>query len=311
MRSSALAALLVATSAFAPQGIAEAGTTPPSGAQPCSTLLAPKPASLTPFTVSGQTVQLRDPYGGQVSRNRLFVSFGLSYPTAAARAAVQSVAWQVDGEPFPANGSGPTRYLNFSSLRLSVGPHVVTAIVTPADGSAAVEAQTTVTATDCQAATIFPDLSNGKTRQPATIQIAGGGPTMTSVMLSATGLRAAVPASLAGRKVGTLKLSSIDGPDINATLKTYTLRAPAKLGARSLTLLSQAGLTARLRPGTTGVLITLNGLPETTQAITITTRTGVLSVAKPCPLPTLGARLTSLTGSPIVITTGIDISRSC
>jgi hypothetical protein len=256
-------------------------------------------------------VQLRDPYGGQVSRNRLFIAFGLRYPTAQARSAVQSVQWQVDGTAFPATGNGPDRQLNFGSLRLAVGPHVVTAIVTPADGSATVQAQTTVTATDCQAASVFPDMVNGKTKQPATIQISGGGPALSSVALSGSGLRAAIPSSLAGRKVGTLKLSSVDSGAIDATLRTSTLTAPARSAGGVSTLLRQRGVTVRLRPGTSGTLLTVSGLPSTAQAVTLITKTGVLSVTKACPLPTLRVRLTGGSGAPVTVTTSTDISKTC
>jgi archaellum component FlaG (FlaF/FlaG flagellin family) len=312
MRLPALAVPLLAGTVAGLGGTATAGTAPPAGAAGCGALLAPQAAVLTPFTVSGQTVQLRDPYGGQVSRNRLFVSFGLQYPTPAARAAVSSVAWQVDGVAFPATGTGPARQLNFGSMSLSAGPHTITAVVTPADGTAAVQAQTTVTATDCQAAAVFPDMVNGKAKQPASIQVSGGGPALTSVTLGATGLRAALPASLAGRKVGTLQLFSVDTGDVSETASnSYTLKAPARAGGGSATLLSRGGLTVRLKPGTSGSLVTVSGLPSSAQAITITTKTGVLSVTKACPLPTLKARLSGGTGAPVTVTTGIDISKNC
>lgn len=312
MRSAgSLFSILAASSALVATSTATAGTAPPAAAGSCSALLAPQPAKRTPFTVSGQTVDLRDPYGGQVTRNRLFIAFALSYPTPAARAAVSSVQWQVDGQAYPTMGTGPAQALNFSSLRLAVGPHVVTATVTPSDGSATVQASTTVTATDCQVATVFPDLVNGKTTQPAGIQVSGGGPALTAVSISASGLRAALPAKLAGRKVGTLKLASVNGPDIDQTLKTLTLRAPKAPGSGSVLLARQGSTTVRLHPGTTGSLLSIAGLPSTTQAVTLSTATGVLSVVKACPLPILGVRLTGGTGAAVTVTSGIDISKNC
>jgi hypothetical protein len=288
---------------------AQAGTSPPPGA--CPTILAPKPARMVPFTVAGQTVQLRDPYGGQVSRNRLFVAFGLRYPTAAARAAVGSVQWLVDGAPPARNASGRKDQLSFQSTRLTAGQHVIAAVVTPAAGGPPVQAQITVQATDCQPASVFPDVVNGKTVQPVTLAISGGGPPLDSVTVSASGLRASVPSSLAGRKVGTLRLRSVDGPDLDDTLRSYTLRAPTRLSGTSVTLLRRGSLVVKLRRAGSGRLLSITGLPSIAQGITITTARGVISVAKACPVPSITARLTAESGSPVAVETGIEISRNC
>jgi hypothetical protein len=289
--------------------MANAGTAPPAGA--CPTILAPKPARMVAFTVAGQTVQLRDPYGGQVPRNRLFVSFGLRYPTAAARAAIGSVQWLVDGAPPTRNASSRQDQLSFPSTRLTPGPHVITAVVTPAAGGAPVQAQITVQATDCQVASVFPDVVNGKTVQPVTLAISGGGPPLEAVTVRASGLRASLPSSLAGRKVGTLRLSSVDGPDVDETLRSYTLRAPQRVGGTSIALLRRGTLVVTLRRASSGRLLSIAGLPSIAQAVTITTVRGVISVTKACPVPSISVRLTGTTGPAATVTTGTEISKNC
>jgi hypothetical protein len=308
MRRSAIA-FAAAIAALGIGSAAQAGTSPPPGA--CPTILAPKPPKLVSFTVGGQTVQLRDPYGGQVARNRLFVSFGLRYPTDAARSAVGAVQWLVDGAPPARNASGRKDQLSFPSTRLTAGAHVITAVVTPAAGGPPVQAQLDVQATDCQLASVFPDVVNGKKVQPVTLAISGGGPPLEAITISARGLRASVPSSLVGRKVGTLRLRSVDGPDLDDTLRSYTLRAPATVSGRSVTLLRRGSLTVKLRRAASGRLLSITGLPSIAQGITITTARGVISVAKACPVPTITARLTGGNGAPAVVQTGIEISRSC
>jgi hypothetical protein len=256
-------------------------------------------------------VQLRDPYGGQVSRNRLFVSFRLQYPTDAARSAVGAVQWLVDGAAPARNASGRKDQLSFQSTRLAAGPHVITAIVTPAAGGPPVQAQITIQATDCQLASLFPDVVNGKTVQPVTLAISGGGPPLEALTISATGLRASVPSSLLGRKVGTLRLRSVDGPDLDATLRSYTLRAPRSVAGTSITLLRRGSLVVKLRRAASGRLLSITGLPSIAQGVTVTTASRVISVTKACPVPSITARLTGETGSPVAVQSGIEISENC
>lgn len=289
--------------------MADAGTSPPPGA--CPTILAPKPARTVALSVAGQTVQLRDPYGGQVSRNRLFVSFGLRYPTDAARAAVGSVQWLVDGAPPTRNASSRKDQLSFPSTRLTPGPHTIAAVVTPAAGGAPVQAQIAVVATDCQLASVFPNVVNGKTIQPVSLAISGGGPPLEAVTVSARGLRATIPPSLSGRKVGTLRLSSVDGPDIDETRRTYTLRAPQRIAGTTITLLRRGAVVVRLRRAGSGRLLSIRGLPSIAQAVTITAVRRVISVTKPCPVPSISVRLMGETGPAATVTTSTEISRNC
>jgi hypothetical protein len=308
MRRSIMA-LAAAVAGVGVASVAEAGTAPPPGA--CPTILAPKPPTLVPFTVGGQTVQLRDPYGGQVARNRLFVSFRLQYPNDAARSAVGAVQWLVDGAPPARNASGRKDQLSFQSTRFTPGPHVITAVVTPAAGGPPVQAQVTIQATDCQIASVFPDVVNGKTVQPVTLAISGGGPPLEAVTISANGLRASVPSSLYGRKVGTLRLRSVDGPDLDETLRSYTLRAPTRVPGMSITLLRRGGLVVKLRRAASGRLLSITGLPSIAQGLTVTTVRGVISVTKACPVPSITVRLTGETGSPVAVKTGTEISKNC
>lgn len=302
--------VIAAAAVLAAPAQAGAGT---AGEQDCSQLLAPRQPVEQQVPVGGQTVVVRDPYGGLVSRNRLFVAFGVRYPNPEARAAVASIQWLLDGAPAPGRG-GPPNQLQFQSTRLTPGNHVISAVLTPTAGGAPVTAQIPITATDCQQVRIFPSLVNGRTTQPAELQITGGGPPLETVALRANGLRAAVPASRRGRSVGTLVLRGLDpGGDIDEALRRYTLRAPRQVrrGARSVVLLRQSGLVVTLRPGRTGTLLSIRGLPDDTPALELDLRRGVLSVASACPVPTVTARLTGGDGPAATVTSGIDISRNC
>jgi hypothetical protein len=64
----------------------------------CASLLAPLPAIELPVRVApGLAVRVRDPYGGLIARNRLFVAFSIRYARPADRGRVAAVTWLLDG----------------------------------------------------------------------------------------------------------------------------------------------------------------------------------------------------------------------
>ena len=80
----ALLAALLALRCALPAG----GSAAPAPTAACAAILAPRPAIELPVQVApGLSVRVRDPYGGLIARNRLFVAFSVRYrtgPTAPA-----------------------------------------------------------------------------------------------------------------------------------------------------------------------------------------------------------------------------------
>ena len=83
-------ALLAALLALAPLvALPAGGSAAPAPTAACAAILAPRPAIELPVQVApGLSVRVRDPYGGLIARNRLFVAFSVRYreprPTAPA-----------------------------------------------------------------------------------------------------------------------------------------------------------------------------------------------------------------------------------
>ena len=73
----ALLAVLLALRWLLPAG----GSAAPAPTAACAAILAPRPAIELPVQVApGLSVRVRDPYGGLIARNRLFVAFSVRYP---------------------------------------------------------------------------------------------------------------------------------------------------------------------------------------------------------------------------------------
>jgi hypothetical protein len=216
---------------------ATACAAPPPNA--CGALVAQRPAIEVPVRVApGLTVRVRDPYGGVIARNRLFVAFSIRYARPSDRARVAAVTWLLDGRP-PRRDEGGRDQLLAPSTMFAAGAHVITVRITPAGGDT-VEAALQVTATDCRLATLTPrrDRAGG-----IVMHIDSGGPALRAVDLVA-GVR--MPRS--GR-FGT----------VTAAGRTRPVRARRITGLPSGT----TALRVRLDPGVArrlcGLAVTLEG----------------------------------------------------
>jgi hypothetical protein len=239
-----LLALLLALVAL-PAG----GSAAPAPTAACAAILAPRPAIELPVQVaSGLSVRVRDPYGGLIARNRLFVAFSVRYRSAAARARVAAVTWTLDGAA-PRRDEGGRDQLLAPSTMYAAGRHVVGVRIQPVGGAPAVEAEFQVTATDCQLASLSqrPDLRGG-----LEVGVASGGPALRAIELRPGSGRFATPR---GGRLGTVGLSG--GP-------TRALRASA---------LSRGGRSLRI-----------TGLPHGTTAVRVRLAPGVVAPGHRCAL---------------------------
>jgi hypothetical protein len=202
---------------------------------PCAALVAPHAAIELPVQVApGLTVRVRDPYGGLIARNRLFVAFSVRYAKPADRARVAAVTWTLDGAA-PRRDEGGRDQLLAPSKMFAPGVHVIGVRIAPAGGGAPVEAELQVTATDCQLASLSPNLAPPGTM---TLDVGSGGPPLRAIELVPARGRFAVPR---GGRLGTVTIHG----------RSRTLRASA-LDRRHRTL-RIAGLPA----GTTSVPVRL------------------------------------------------------
>jgi hypothetical protein len=198
----------------------------------CAALVAARaPIELPVRVAPGLTVRVRDPYGGLIARNRLFVAFSIRYERPADRARVASVTWTLDGQP-PRRDEGGRDQLLAPSKMYAPGRHVIVVRITPAGGGAPVEAELQVTATDCQLATISPNLAAPGAR---TLDVASGGPPLRAIELVPARGRFAVPRS------GRLGTATIGG-------RTRLLRSSAlDRGHRTLRIAGLPAGTASVR----------------------------------------------------------------
>jgi hypothetical protein len=228
----ALLALLLALVAL-PAG----GSAAPAPAAACAAIIVPKPAIELPVQVApGLSVRVRDPYGGLIARNRLFVAFSVRYRNAADRARIAAVTWTLDGAA-PRRDEGGRDQLLAPSTMYAAGRHVVGVRIQPVGGGPAVEAELQVMATDCQLASLSqrPDPRGGGLE----VAVASGGPALRAIELRPGSGRFAAPR---GGRLGTLGLPGG---------RTRALRASAlSRGGRSLHI-------AGLPHGTTAVRVRL------------------------------------------------------
>ena len=227
-------ALLVVLSALV--ALPAAGSAAPAPNAACATILAPRRAIELPVQVApGLTVRVRDPYGGLIARNRLFVAFSVRYASPADRARVASVTWTLDGR-LPRRDEGGRDQLLAPSTMYAAGRHVVGVRIAPAGGGAAVEAELQVTATDCQLASLaaVPDSRGG-----LAVAVGSGGPALRAIELRPGSGRFGAPR---GGRLGTVALAPGG--------RQRPLRADA---------LSRGGRALRigLPPGTTAVRVRL------------------------------------------------------
>jgi hypothetical protein len=228
----ALLALVLALAAL-PAG----GSAAPAPTAACAAILPPRPAIELPVQVApGLSVRVRDPYGGLIARNRLFVAFSVRYRNAADRARIASVTWTLD-RAAPRRDEGGRDQLLAPSTMYAAGRHVVGVRIQPIGGAPAVEAELQVTATDCRLASLSqrPDPRGGG----LDVAVASGGPALRAIELRPGSGRFAAPR---GGRVGTVGLSGG---------RTRALRASAlSRGGRSLHI-------AGLPHGTTAVRVRL------------------------------------------------------
>jgi hypothetical protein len=232
--------------------------------------------------IAGTDLVARDPYGGLLTRNRLFFDFSVR-GSAAALGGVAKVQWALDGTVVREDPRAPFEWkgLSGSSKRMPAGDHQITVTVTPKTGAAAAT-QFALTATDCQNATFFPEVP--KRRGTATLDFTSafesGGEPLTGVSAIATkNVVASLPAALRGRAIGTLEVRG----------KSYTLK-----GAR--TALSRGNLKVSFAPGAK-TFLKVSGLPGGTQSVHVTLKPGVLRVRSASSPFLVGARLTAASGA--------------
>ena len=248
-----LAALLV---------LAAGASAAPAPSAPCATILAPRPAIELPVQVApGLAVRVRDPYGGLIARNRLFVAFSVRYARPADRARVASVTWTLDGHA-PRRDEGGRDQLLAPSTMYAAGRHVIGVRIAPVGGGAAVEAELQVTATDCQLASLATAPASGGGVE---VDVASGGPMLRSLELRAGSGRFGVPR---GGVLGTVALLPGARP--------RPLRASA---------LSRGGRAVRI-----------GGLPRGKAAVRVRLARGVVAGGHRC---ALSAWLTGESGPPV------------
>lgn len=203
----------------------------------CAAIVAPRrPIELPVQVAPGLTVRVRDPYGGVIARNRLFVAFSVRYARAADRARVASVTWTLDGQA-PRRDEGGRDQLLGPSTMYAAGLHVVGVRIAPLGRGAPVEAELQVMATDCPLASLtrLPDPRGG-----LAVDVASGGPALRAIELTPGSGRFGVPR---GGLLGTVAV--LPGG------RQRSLRAGAlSRGGRALRI-------SGLPPGTTAVRVRL------------------------------------------------------
>lgn len=261
------AALAAASVAAALPAVASAA----SAASDCP-LWAPR--AQVEHAIPGTNLTARDPYGGLLARNRLFFSFSVRGPSADL-ANVASASWALDGKLVRTDDRAPFQWYgqSGSSKRMPAGDHTITVTVTPKDGGAPASTSFALTATDCQPAGFFPEVPKSRGASSFSFQSAielGGGPDLDRVAVTtSSNVKASLPRSLRGRRIGTLTLLGDD----DKKLKTYTLKG-------FTAALSRDGLRVRLSPGARGFL-DVTGLPAGVKQVQVRLVPGITALRSP------------------------------
>jgi hypothetical protein len=252
------AALAVALSASA-----AAQTPVPTGPQPPNCpLFTIQRDEAREVRIGDTGLVARDPYNGLISRNRLFFSFS-ARGDAEALARVARVEWALDGTTVRMDPRAPFEWkgLSGSSRRLPAGGHVVRVTVVPKDAGAAPQsAEFGLFATNCQAAG-FDAFDPYRISWYASAEQPANAPPLERVeAVARSGVRTALPASVRGRRAGTLHILRAEPDQTLGRPLTRTLRVPR----RGTTLLRRGALRVVLRPGHARFL-TIDGLPAGAQ----------------------------------------------
>jgi hypothetical protein len=254
---------------------------------PCSALSIPGRAVEHRFALpGGRPAVLRDPHGGLIFRNRLFVSFSVRVGTPAQRKQlVDHVEWQLDADAAPLRSNRGGAYaLLLKSTRIPAGEHKLTAHVVLRDGRTKDET-IDLAATDCQPVSFFGDVAVNKgTRAEALLRVGSGGPALRQVSFTAgQALRATVPAARRGRAAGTLSFFDGRFPLRLSAPKALTLRFPARAAGPNVVLLRHGALTVTLHPGRRRML-DVRGLPAHTTGVSLRLLPGVIAPPHGCPV---------------------------
>jgi hypothetical protein len=217
--------------------------------------------------IAGTDLVARDPYGGLLTRNRLFFDFSVR-GSATALATVAKAQWSLDGKLVREDPTAPFEWkgLSGSDSRMPAGDHTITVTVVPKSGTPA-STQFALTATDCQNADFFPEVA--QRRGPAQLDFSSAfestdGVPLTSVSAIATkNVVAALPAALRGKAIGTIRVNN----------KTYTLK-----GARAA--LARGAFKVTLVPGAK-TFLKVSGLPAGTQGVHVKLKPGILRLRSP------------------------------
>jgi hypothetical protein len=274
-RLSRLPLLAAAAGALAVPAGASAATQPAD----CH-LQAPRAA--VEHAIPGTDLVARDPYGGLLSRTRLFFDFSVR-GDAQALAGVAKVQWALDGTVVREDPTPAFVWKGVSgSSRMPAGDHTITVTVTPKSGAPA-STQFALTATDCQNATFVPEIQAKRGQSLFTWDSAfesTDGEPLTGVSLTAPkNVAVALPSSLRGRAIGTLQVKG----------KTYTLK-----GGR--TALAKGALKVTYVPGAT-TFFKVTGLPAGTQGVSVRLKPGLLQLRSPKRAYRITGRLTAASGS--------------
>ena len=142
-------------------------------------------------------MRVRDPYGGVIARNRLFVAFSIRYanPRRPRARGVGDVDARWSGA---APRRGRARSAAGAVAMYAAGRHVVGVRIAPVGGGAPVEAELQVTATDCQLASL---VQRPGARGGLDVAVASGGPGLHSIELRPGSGRFGTPR---GGRLGTV-----------------------------------------------------------------------------------------------------------
>jgi hypothetical protein len=225
-------------------------------------LQAPRAAADHP--IAGTTLVARDPYGGLLTRNRLFFDFSARGDATG----VAKVQWSLDGTVVREDPTAPYEWkgVSGSSKRMPAGDHTITVTVVPTSGTPA-STDFALTATDCQNATF--DTEVAQHRGPASFSWSSAfeatdGEPLTGVAAVATkNVAASLPKALRGRTIGTLRVGS----------KTYTLKG-------ATVALAKGKLKVSFTPGAK-TFLKVSGLPAGTQGVTVTLKSGLVALRSP------------------------------